>query len=133
MTYEKILKRIADLKLTPSGPKHYRISKDIYRLCRKNRRLVSQMILGEIGELNEKIRSELLFKYSVDHRGSARLKDNPEWTQMVIDFIIPQFSKLVPEMKIMLKHYFRDCSVDIESGDREIIAAWIHKIMWEGR
>ena len=99
----KILKSYKSFKKASSGFASHKISKSLRRLCLMNPQSVAQIAFDQ--SIDKIIRMDILMNISSDHWGSARLRDNSRWVDMMRKYILPRLNELPVEIQRSINWY----------------------------
>lgn len=91
----QIVKMMTKLESIPSGSEHHRASKALQRFCLNNPEAVVEIAFDN--SIDTSIQEKIVLLWSRDHSGSCDLNDNPVWTKMMREFIIPRLNDLPSE------------------------------------
>lgn len=96
---------INDIKQTEWGFSRRDKMLILRRFCQDNPGEVAKLIFSS---LEERHKEEILFYYSLDNLGSCALDDQPFWSRMVRDCILPRQNELSLEMREQLDWWFME-------------------------
>ncbi len=91
----QIVKMMTKLENIPSGDRYYRASKALQLFCLNNPEAVAKIAFDN--SIDMFIQEKIVLLWSRDYLGSCNLNDNPVWTKMMREFIIPHLNKLPNE------------------------------------